>query len=77
MNGDDFKYINDDHQLADGFGNCWVKCDLKSKCELEIVRPGKVQCNRCDEEDLTTNKQHDTTNNTSGQQQGGSKEFKD
>lgn len=28
--------------LDDGFGNRWVKC--KGRCGLEIVRPGKVQC---------------------------------
>lgn len=33
--------------LDDGFGNVWQKCG--PECELEIVRPGKVQCNRCDE----------------------------
>ena len=35
--------------LDDGFGNRWPKCG-DSNCEMEIVRPGKVQCNRegCD-----------------------------
>ena len=28
--------------LDDGFGNRWVKCH--QHCGLEIVRPGKVQC---------------------------------
>jgi hypothetical protein len=28
--------------LDDGFGNQWVKCE--GRCGLEIVRPGKVQC---------------------------------
>lgn len=31
--------------LDDGFGNQWPKC--KADCRLEIVRPGKVQCD-CD-----------------------------
>lgn len=30
--------------LDDGFGNQWEKCG--EDCELEIVRPGKVQCER-------------------------------
>lgn len=29
--------------LDDGFGNVWEKCE-KPDCALEIVRPGKVQC---------------------------------
>lgn len=29
--------------LDDGFGNLWDKCRAK-ECDLEIVRPGKVQC---------------------------------
>lgn len=29
--------------LDDGFGNIWEKCRAK-ECDLEIVRPGKVQC---------------------------------
>lgn len=32
--------------LDDGFGNVWEKCD-HDDCVLEIVRPGKVQCERC------------------------------
>ena len=28
--------------LDDGFGNQWEKCG--PTCKLEIVRPGKVQC---------------------------------
>ena len=35
-------------ELDDGFGNVWVLC--KPDCRLEIVRPGKVQCD-CDYED--------------------------
>ena len=30
--------------LDDGFGNQWEKCG--KDCELEIVRPGKVQCEK-------------------------------
>lgn len=54
MNDDEHKYINNERLLADGFGNCWSKCALKQHCELEIVRPGKAQCNKCD---------NDSTNN--------------
>lgn len=35
--------------VDDGFGNKWSRC--KKDCALEIVRPGKVQCecdNLCD-----------------------------
>lgn len=32
--------------LDDGFGNVWEKCE-RDDCCLEIVRPGKVQCDRC------------------------------
>ncbi len=28
--------------LDDGFGNLWERCG--DACDLEIVRPGKVQC---------------------------------
>lgn len=35
--------------LDDGFGNVWAKCD-RADCQLQIVRPGKVQCSRCEEE---------------------------
>lgn len=31
-----------DTYLDDGFGNLWVTCG--PMCQLEIVRPGKVQC---------------------------------
>lgn len=31
--------------LDDGFGNTWALCS--AECKLEIVRPGKVQCD-CD-----------------------------
>lgn len=33
--------------IEDGCGNSWAKCD-RPDCQLEVVRPGKVQCNRCD-----------------------------
>lgn len=29
--------------IEDGFGNGWNKC-LRRDCSLQIVRPGKVQC---------------------------------
>lgn len=29
--------------LDDGFGNQWLMC-AHPKCDLQIVRPGKVQC---------------------------------
>lgn len=29
--------------IQDGFGNQWAKCG-HLKCDLQIVRPGKVQC---------------------------------
>lgn len=32
--------------LDDGFGNVWEQCEYEP-CGLEIVRPGKVQCERC------------------------------
>jgi hypothetical protein len=40
----------DSRLLDDGFGNIWEKC-LNEDCALEIVRPGKVQCVRCQYED--------------------------
>ena len=41
---------------GDGFGNSWqcIKGLGTGKCELEIVRPGKVQCNKCDRESPPT-----------------------
>ena len=36
----------DARTLDDGFGNVWKKCNHED-CRLEIVRPGKVQCDRC------------------------------
>jgi hypothetical protein len=35
-------------EICDGFGSCWTLCEKKD-CALEIVRPGKVQCNLCDQ----------------------------
>lgn len=32
--------------IEDGFGNYWELCD-REDCGLQIVRPGKVQC-ECD-----------------------------
>jgi hypothetical protein len=45
-----------DRLLDDGFGNVWEKCDHED-CALEIVRPGKVQCERCEYENVP----HSTT----------------
>lgn len=36
-------------RITDGYGNFWDKCDY-IKCDLHIVRPGKVQCGNCPEE---------------------------
>ena len=30
--------------IEDGFGSCWEKCDSPT-CSLQVVRPGKAQCN--------------------------------
>jgi hypothetical protein len=30
-------------RVEDGYGNAWEKC-LRPDCSLQIVRPGKVQC---------------------------------
>ena len=30
--------------VEDGFGNGWSKC-LRRDCDLQVVRPGKAQCN--------------------------------
>lgn len=29
--------------VSDGCGSEWVKCD-RPNCDLQVVRPGKVQC---------------------------------
>jgi hypothetical protein len=34
--------------ITDGFGNEWPLCKRKD-CGLSVVRPGKVQCDLCDE----------------------------
>lgn len=33
----------DDREIDDGFGNCWRLCS-RDDCDLQVVRPGKVQC---------------------------------
>ena len=39
---------NTPREVDDGFGNVWMCCVLPD-CDLEVVRPGKVQCsNRCE-----------------------------
>lgn len=35
-------------ELDDGFGNVWEKCD-RDDCGLQIVRPGKAQCDTCND----------------------------
>jgi hypothetical protein len=30
-------------EVTDGFGSTWSKCS-HSSCDLQVVRPGKVQC---------------------------------
>lgn len=42
-----------ENTVSDGFGNHWVKCELKDSCGLHVVRVGKVQCN-CDQEKYNT-----------------------
>lgn len=39
---------DEEQTLDDGFGNVWDLCRLGRQCELEVVRPGKAQCNRPD-----------------------------
>lgn len=39
------KSMSDYGEIDDGFGSTWALC--KTGCQLEIVRPGKVQC-ECD-----------------------------
>lgn len=34
--------------LDDGFGNVWQKCQPFDKCRMQIVRPGKMQCDCTD-----------------------------
>jgi len=38
--------MSDYGTIEDGFGSCWARC--KPDCQLEVVRPGKCQCNDCD-----------------------------
>lgn len=52
-----------DRTIEDGFGGCYQKCD-DPQCELEVVRPGKVQCNKCS--DREGRYVLDTRTNTSG-----------
>jgi len=40
-------FRNKKREISDGFGSSWLKCH-REDCGLEIVRPGKVQCNLCD-----------------------------
>lgn len=37
--------------VEDGFGGVWLRCHY-SDCDLSVVRPGKVQCSRCDVDSL-------------------------
>lgn len=39
-------FDNDSMVLDDGFGDLTVKCN--PRCRMEIVRPGKTQCDLCD-----------------------------
>jgi len=34
-------------KITDGFGGEWSRCERKD-CALEVVHPGKVQCNLCE-----------------------------
>ena len=45
--------------LDDGFGNCWLVCH-DVRCDLQIVRPGKVQCsNYCMDSDIEEGSEFD------------------
>jgi len=33
-----------DRTISDGFGSTWLKCGRPSGCRMQVVRPGKVQC---------------------------------
>jgi hypothetical protein len=37
-------------QIGDGYGNFWDRC-LNIDCSLEIVRPGKAQCDAIETSD--------------------------
>lgn len=48
----DFGHLLDGWQhhkptIDDGFGSEWPLCD-KPDCQLHVVRPGKAECQRCD-----------------------------
>lgn len=43
---DAFRANRDADTIQDGFGSTWVKCS--PTCDMQVVRPGKVQCS-CDE----------------------------
>jgi sugar lactone lactonase YvrE len=32
--------------VTDGFGNYWNRC--QPGCAIEVVRPGKAQCSKCE-----------------------------
>lgn len=36
---EDYGYVEDE------YGHAWRRCDFEGKCDLEVVRPGKSQCN--------------------------------
>lgn len=38
------KRCNEWRWVEDDFGNAWGRCVLPD-CDLQVVRPGKVQCN--------------------------------
>jgi len=42
----DWELVPMGDRIDDGFGNVWELCG--PDCELEIVRPGKVQCGKAD-----------------------------
>lgn len=48
--------------ISDGFSCEWQLCD-KEDCQLHVVRPGKAQCDLCDENkipDQNTSQQETT-----------------
>lgn len=36
-----------EREISDGCGSTWLKCE-RANCGLEVVRPGKVQCDVCE-----------------------------
>ena len=40
---DDLTERYDGLEVDDGFGNIWERC-MRPDCDLDVVRPGKVQC---------------------------------